>query len=81
MKLDTYPVYEWGGATGIVSEVSLTPNEKGMFNVRVQVEDLQKLRGRLNIGMQGKTNIVTDERTIFGYLFRKFQKTTSELVE
>ena len=81
MKLDAYPVYEWGGATGMVSEVSLTPNEKGMFNVRVQVEDLQKLRGRLNIGMLGKANIVTDERTIFGYLFRKFQKTTSELVE
>ncbi|WP_028522720.1 HlyD family secretion protein [Runella limosa] len=81
MKLDAYPVYEWGGATGSVSEVSLTPDEKGMFNVRVQVEDLQKLRGRLNIGMLGKANIVTDERTIFGYLFRKFQKTTSELVE
>lgn len=81
MKLDAYPVYEWGGVMGIVSEVSLTPNEKGMFNVRVQVEDLQKLRGRLNIGMLGKANIVTDERTIFGYLFRKFQKTTSELVE
>lgn len=81
MKLDAYPVYEWGGATGSVSEVSLTPNEKGMFNVRVQMEGLQKLRGRLNIGMQGKANIVTDERTIFGYLFRKFQKTTSALVE
>jgi len=81
MKLDAYPVYEWGGATGSVAEVSLTPDEKGMFNVRVQMEDVQKLRGRLKIGMQGKANIVTDERTIFGYLFRKFQKTASVIVE
>ncbi|MFN8346647.1 MAG: HlyD family efflux transporter periplasmic adaptor subunit [Spirosomataceae bacterium] len=81
MKLDAYPVYEWGAVTGKVNEVSLTPDEKGLFNVRVQVTDAQKLRGRLKIGMQGKCNIIADERTIYGYLFRKFGKAVSDMAD
>lgn len=81
MKMDAYPVYEWGSVSGKVSEVSLTPDEKGLFNVRVQLVDQQKLQNRLKIGMQGKSNIIADERTIYGYLFRKFKKVASEMTE
>lgn len=81
MKLDAYPVYEWGAVSGTVSEVSLTPDEKGLFNVRVRLVDQQKLQNRLKIGMQGKSNIIADERTIYGYLFRKFKKVASEMTE
>lgn len=81
MKLDAYPVYEWGAVSGKVSEVSLTPDEKGLFNVRVRLVDQQKLQNRLKIGMQGKSNIIADERTIYGYLFRKFKKVASEMTE
>lgn len=81
MKMDAYPVYEWGAVSGKVSEVSLTPDEKGLFNVRVQLVDQQKLQNRLKIGMQGKSNIIADERTIYGYLFRKFKKVASEMTE
>jgi multidrug efflux pump subunit AcrA (membrane-fusion protein) len=81
MKMDAYPVYEWGSVSGKVSEVSLTPDEKGLFNVRVQLVDQQKLQNRLKIGMQGKSNIIADERNIYGYLFRKFKKVASEMAE
>jgi multidrug efflux pump subunit AcrA (membrane-fusion protein) len=81
MKMDAYPVYEWGAVSGTVSEVSLTPDEKGLFNVRVRLGDQQKLKNRLKIGMQGKSNIIADERTIYGYLFRKFKKVASEMTE
>ena len=81
MKMDAYPVYEWGSVSGKVSEVSLTPDEKGLFNVRVRLVDQQKLQNRLKIGMQGKSNIIADERTIYGYLFRKFKKVASEMTE
>jgi multidrug efflux pump subunit AcrA (membrane-fusion protein) len=81
MKMDAYPVYEWGSVSGKVSEVSLTPDEKGLFNVRVQLTDQQKLKNRLKIGMLGKSNIIADERNIYGYLFRKFKKVASEMAE
>ncbi len=81
MKMDAYPVYEWGAVSGKVREVSLTPDEKGLFNVRVQLTDQQKLKNRLKIGMQGKSNIIADERNIYGYLFRKFKKVASEMAE
>jgi len=81
LKLDAYPVYEWGSVQGKVSEVSLTPDEKGLFNLRVQVTDAQQLATQLKIGMQGKANVIADERNIYGYLFRKFKKTISGWVE
>jgi hypothetical protein len=31
--------------------------------------------------MQGKADIITDERTMYGHLFRKFKKTASAFVD
>jgi multidrug resistance efflux pump len=81
MKLDAYPVYEWGSVAGIVEEVSLTPDEKGMFNLRVQITDYNRLHQLVRIGMQGSGNIIFNERSLFGYTFTKFQKVASDLTE
>lgn len=81
LKLDAYPVYEWGAVQGKVTAVSLTPDEKGLFNLRVQITDAQNVGKLLKIGMLGKANVIADERNIYGYLFRKFKKTISEWVE
>ncbi|CCH51154.1 hypothetical protein BN8_00066 [Fibrisoma limi BUZ 3] len=81
LKLDAYPVYEWGAARGLVSNVSLTPDEKGQFNVQVRITSQQNLTNRLQIGMQGRCNVITDERNLYGYLFRKFRKTASTLLD
>ncbi|GAB3270797.1 hypothetical protein GCM10027347_41710 [Larkinella harenae] len=79
LKVDAYPVYEWGPAYGTVSNVSFTPDEKGLFNVRIRVTDEAHLHRLLRIGMEGKADVVTDEHTILGHLFRKFRQTTSKL--
>ena len=81
LKLDAYPVYEWGSIDGKVSAVSLTPDEKGLFNLRVQITDAKTLAKQLKIGMLGKANVIADERNIYGYLFRKFKKTLSTWVD
>jgi multidrug efflux pump subunit AcrA (membrane-fusion protein) len=81
LKVDAYPVYEWGSVTGEVNTVSLTPDEKGLFNVRLRITNEQNLHNLLRIGMQGKADIITDERTMYGHLFRKFKKTASAFVD
>lgn len=81
LKLDAYPVYEWGAVQGKVTAVSLTPDEKGLFNLRVQITDTKNVGKLLKIGMLGKANVIADERNIYGYLFRKFKKTISEWME
>lgn len=81
LKLDAYPVYEWGTVRGQVSQVSITPDEKGLFNVQVQLTDYQRLNNRVRIGMQGNCNIIFDERTLYEYTFRNFRKGATELTE
>ncbi|GAB3925019.1 HlyD family secretion protein [Larkinella terrae] len=81
LKLDAYPVYEWGTVRGRVSQVSITPDEKGLFNVQVQLTDFQRLDKRVRIGMQGHCNIIFDERTLSDYTFRHFKKIASEVTE
>ncbi|MGA0556580.1 HlyD family secretion protein [Larkinella sp. VNQ87] len=81
LKVDAYPVYEWGPAYGTVSNVSFTPDEKGQFNVQIRVTDEAHLKRMLRIGMRGKADVITDERTVFGHLFRKFRKTVSTMVD
>ncbi len=81
LKLDAYPVYEWGPVHGQVSNVSLTPDEKGFFNVQVQLTDQRNLKDRLRIGMRGNGEVIADEFTLFGHLFRKFRKTTAAIID
>lgn len=81
LKLDAYPVYEWGTVRGRVSQVSLTPDEKGLFNVRVELTDYQRLNRRVGIGMQGTCNVIFDERTLYEYSFRRFREATTALVD
>lgn len=81
LKVDAYPVFEWGPAYGTVSNVSFTPDEKGLFNVQIRVTNPNHLNQLLRIGMQGKADITTEERSVFGHLFRKFRKTVSAVVD
>ncbi|MVM30898.1 HlyD family efflux transporter periplasmic adaptor subunit [Spirosoma sp. HMF4905] len=81
LKLDAYPVYEWGTVQGTISQVSLTPDEKGMFTIQIQLTDYQRLANKVRIGMQGQGNIVFADRTLADYTFRKFRKVTTELTQ
>jgi multidrug efflux pump subunit AcrA (membrane-fusion protein) len=81
LKLDAYPVYEWGSLQGRVKQVSLTPDEKGLFNVTVQLTNYHRLDRLVRIGMRGNGNIIFEERSLFGYVFRKFRQVSGELME
>ncbi|MBD0254192.1 MAG: HlyD family efflux transporter periplasmic adaptor subunit [Cytophagales bacterium] len=79
LKLDAYPVYEWGSGQGRVGSISLTPDEKGLFNVRIRVVNPRKLKGLVRMGMQGQGNIILADRSLYGYVFREFAKVASEV--
>ncbi len=75
LKIATFPSYEWGAVRGHIDNISLTPDEKGNFNVKVVLDDMRKLKGRLQSGMNGNATIVLSERTFFEYFFRDIKRT------
>ncbi len=79
LKVATFPSYEWGAVKGHIESVSLTPDEKGNFNVKIVLDDLRKLQGRLQPGMNGTLAVQLGERTFFQYFFRNLKKTTAAL--
>lgn len=74
LKVATFPSYEWGAAQGHIDYLSLTPDEKGGFNVKIPVDDARKLSGRLRPGMDGLVAVQLEERSFFEYFFRNFRK-------
>ena len=54
--------------------MSLTPDEKGDYPVRVEITNPGKLKGRLQIGMNGELSIPVEEKSFFGYIFEKVRK-------
>lgn len=81
MKLDAFPVYEWGAVKGQIANVSLTPDEKGLFTVTVKILDYNHLKKLMRIGMKGSSSIIFEDETLFGYVLRKFRKVTTELTD
>ena len=79
LKVATFPAYEWGAAKGHIASVSLTPDEKGNFNVKIALDDLRKLNGRLQPGMNGTLAVQLGERTFFQYFFRNLKKGAATL--
>ncbi len=79
LKVATFPAYEWGAAKGHVEQLSLTPDEKGGFNVRISLDEHRRLANRLQPGMDGVMAIQLHERTFFQYFFRNLQKSAAVL--
>jgi len=79
LKVTTFPSYEWGAAAGHIQSMSLTPDEKGRFNVKITVDDARKLANRLRPGMDGTMAVQIDERTFFQYFFRNLKKTAATM--
>jgi len=75
LKVATFPAYEWGASVGHIDNISLTPDENGTFNVRVVIDNMRKLNGRLQAGMNGNATIVLSEKTFFEYFSRSVKKT------
>ncbi len=80
LKVSSFPFYEWGTAKGNVDNVSLTPDEKGNFSIKINITDVGKLNNLLQIGMNGNASIVLEERTFYDYFFRKLKKTYHKMI-
>ena len=81
MKVDAFPVYEWGAVKGQIANVSLTPDEKGLFTLTVKITDYNHLRKLMRIGMKGSSSLIFEDETLFGYVSRKFRKVTADLTD
>jgi hypothetical protein len=77
LKVATFPHYEWGAVEGRIQTLSLTPDEKGDYPIRVEITNAGKLKGRLRVGMNGDLSIPIEEKSFFGYVFEKVRKATT----
>lgn len=77
LKVATFPHYEWGAVEGRIQTLSLTPDGKGGYPVRVEITNDGKLRGRLRVGMNGELSTPVEEKSFFGYVFSKTRKATT----
>jgi hypothetical protein len=74
LKVSSFPYYEWGVAEGRVNSKSLSPDEKGEYNIQVTLEDQNRLEGQLFPGLDGSAVIVLEEKTLFQYFFRRLSR-------
>ncbi len=73
LRFESLPVYEWGAAQGHLERLSLSPDERGAFGLRVAIDREAALSGRLQPGMTGHMSLQLGERSFFGYFFRNLR--------
>lgn len=71
LKVSSFPHYNWGVVRGVVSNLSLTPDDKGNYPFEIRITDTGYIGKRLQIGMDGELAVLVEERTIVSYLFEK----------
>jgi len=74
LKVETFPAYEWGAAKGHIDYLSLAPDEKGIFTVKIAIDEERRLANLLQPGMNGTLAVQLRERSFFQYFFRNLQK-------
>ncbi|MFN0217166.1 MAG: hypothetical protein ACKVT2_23150 [Saprospiraceae bacterium] len=81
LKIASFPFYEWGAVAGKISELSLAPDESGQYNLRIQLSDPGRLRGRLFPGLTGSAVVILEEKTLLEYFFHKAGKYYHQFME
>lgn len=81
LKILSFPFYEWGTVKALVDEVSQSPDEQGMYNVKLSFTEAGKLRDLLIPGLSGSAIILIDEKTLLQYFFRKVNKGYHQFLE
>lgn len=79
LRIASFPAYEWGAAKGHIERLSLTPDEKGGFSVRVAIDEERRLAHRLQGGMDGRMAIQLHERSFFQYFFRSMRRSAATI--
>ncbi len=74
LKIASFPFYEWGTAQGHINNLSLTPDEKGNFSIKITIDNFGKLNHLVQIGMNGNAIVILEEKTFYEYFFRTIKK-------
>ena len=81
LKVATFPHFEWGVLKGSIAPLPLSPNEQGLFPIKININDFGKLEQLLQIGMKGEAAVLIEERSFFGYLTKNMKATYYEMLE
>lgn len=81
LKVATFPHFEWGVLKGALSPLPLSPNEQGVFPVKIKIQEFGKLANLLHVGMEGEVAILIEERSFFGYLTKYMKAAYYDVVE
>lgn len=73
LTLSAFPPYEWGTVRGLIKSLSPMPEGSGDFSLEVEITDAGRLHDRVKSGMTGELAITVEERTFFGYLFKRLK--------
>lgn len=74
LKIASFPFYEWGTVKAHIDNISLMPDEKGNFSVKMIIDNTGKLNNLLQVGMNGNAIILLEEKTFYDYFFRRIKK-------
>lgn len=74
LKIASFPFYEWGTVKGHVDNLSLTPDEKGFFSIKISIDNFGKLNHLTQVGMDGNASILLEEKTFYDYFFRRIKR-------
>lgn len=82
VRLETFPVYEWGSLSGAVETVSRSPDEKGGYFLKVLMKSNNlKITPLLQNGQIGVAAILFEEKSLAEYLSNRIQKTAFEVLD
>lgn len=75
--LDSYSVYKWGVAEGVLQRVSARPDQNGFFVGEIKIEKANHLKGKIANGLKGIVNIEVESRTLLGYMLKSIMEKLS----
>jgi len=74
LKVLSFPFYEYGTILGHLRDISFSPDEKGEYNLQLNIDQSGRLEGLLQPGLTGTAVIIIEEKTLLQYFFYKVKK-------
>ncbi len=71
LKFDGYPHYLYGSQKALISSMSLTTNENGNYQVRIDFDKSEDFGQKLTKGMTGVASVKTIKSSILAYLMTR----------
>lgn len=81
LKVHSFPFYEYGSVRGHIQYLSMSPDEKGEYNLQIQIDEPGNLEGLLQDGLSGDAVVIIQEKTMLQYFFRGIRKSVNTFME